>query len=225
LLCLPWTFSDGENLQLLVEEVERGVYVVSDRGLAADALSMQGVDLDATSVRKSWNAVRESIDAPPPMADRSEAFSLAAMASRDGLGAAMTAVAESMLRAEGLVFLRPGRHARTFAERVVQRAGMHRSLTIVPRAMIPGRHGGKRQVTLRVDNHNRTYVQAVSRSGNEAYDRAKSVFSDAEKDAGARVSIVADTAELEGWQLKGLREVGEVVAEREQDGFFASLAA
>jgi len=61
LLTLPMSLTDGDAVSIYVEAVGDDLYVLSDRGLAADALALAGVDLSSKSAAASWAAVRRSL--------------------------------------------------------------------------------------------------------------------------------------------------------------------
>jgi len=224
LLTLPWSFGDGESVSLYIEEVGSG-YLVSDRGLAASQLAIAGVDLSTRSAGASWRAVRNSVDAAPSPIPSVDDFEIAAFAEADNLGITMTAVGEAVLRADGLRALAAPPRAATFSERVIRNAA-ERGVTVLPRARLKTRHGGERHVTCRVEGRRWAYVQALGVAGgpNDAYDRTRSVFADADVSSDRLVAIVADDARLAAWQEESLHDVGTVVHEREQEEFWASVA-
>lgn len=226
LLTLPWSFADGDSLSLLVT-VERGHYTISDRGQAADALAIAGVDLSTRGASASWQAVRRSTGVPPAVMAEDDPYVLSASATEDTLAEALIAVGETMLRADGLRVLATHRRAVTFSDRVIRRVSTRSGLAVVPHAKLRTRHGGERQVTCRVDGRRQAYVQALSGSSNilDAYDHTRAVFADAGEPRDSLVVLVADDAKLQSWQRSALSEVSTVVLEREQDDLWADLAS
>lgn len=219
LLTLPWSLADGESVAIYVERLGDDLFVVTDRGLAADALSLAGVDLDTKGARNSWNAVRGSLNLPPSvMADISD-YEIAGMASRDQLGHALTAVGETVLRADGLRVLGRVRRPLSFPERVI-RSASESNLTVLPRAKVQTKQGGERTVTCKVSGTGQhwAFVQAIGEGsqGNEGYDHVRSVFGDASATRNHLVAVVADAARLQVWQEAALGDLSVVVRESHQ---------
>lgn len=226
LLTLPWSLGDGESVSIYVEQLEDQLYLISDRGLAADSLALAGVDLKRSAVRASWNAVLRDVNLAPSALSARHAFEIAYTTPPDRLGTALTALGEAVLRADGLRALSLTRPTRAFREAVIQSASRH-SKAVVPHAPLPMRFGGKRTVTCRLDGAHPTWVQALAASGgsNENYDHVRSLLSDALVSKPELVVVVADAASLDDWQTSALAERSQVVRESDQDDFFAKLAA
>ncbi len=227
LLTLPWALADGESVTLYVEQFGDDVFHITDRGMAADALALAGVDLGTKGAASSWAAVKRQLDVPTSVLTDVGQYELAGSSDTSGLGVALASVAEAVLRADGLRVLSNIRPRLTFPDRVIRHAH-DKSLAVIPRAPVPTRFGATRSVTCRVEGKDWAFVQALSAGShfNEAYDHARSIFGDAREDQRKHlVAIVAEAARPEPWQLRSLKEHSKVILEREQDDFFASLAA
>lgn len=227
LLTLPWSLADGESVAIYVERLNEDMFVVTDRGLAADALALAGVDLSSRAGSSSWAAVKASLGLPPSvMTDFSE-FEIAGSASRDELGFALTAVGETVLRADGLRVLGRKRKALSFPDRVIRQAFEH-ELTVVPRAKLSTKQGGERTVTCKVtsDSENWAFVQAMGAGsqGNEGYDHLRSVFGDANVDREHLIAVIADGARLAAWQERTLDDLSLLVRESGQATVWERLA-
>ncbi|MEO5710210.1 MAG: hypothetical protein ABIQ59_10355 [Nocardioidaceae bacterium] len=226
LLTLPWSLADGESVSIYVEQVADGLFNLSDRGLAADALALAGVDLGGGAAASSWAAVRDSLDLPAAVMRDLTPFEISGSADKEGLGLALTEVGEAVLRADGLRALGRQRRRLTFKDRVIRHAA-ERNLTVVPRAKVKTRFGSQREVTCRVQGSDWAYVQALSGGPNfnETYDHARSIFGDTKTSSDHLVSVIADNSKIADWQERSLGELSRVVHESQQDDFWASLAS
>lgn len=225
LVQLPLAFSDGHLLEVVVAQVEGDVYTISDRGQTAEALWSHGLDLTTGTGRKSWVALKDHLRLPPAMAPEDE-YQIAMTSTSNELGRDVLRVGEAMLLAEGLrVLSRPPRTG-TLRDRIV---GIARDLdlAILPKASISTRFGVEREVTAKVVGTRQLYVQGVGGHGDGfgAYDRAKSIWTDATGGVEDKLSVIGNDASLADWQRDALGEVSVVTTEYGVRGVFESLVA
>lgn len=226
LLLLPATFVGGEPVEVLI--TRDGTHIsVTDRGTAADALADVGVDLSGRA-RKSFEAIVKAIDLSPAFG--AEWWEISVSTDQEGLAAAIQAVSDASMRADGLRALGGGRRRRSFGDVVVNAAAQHTA--VVPRASMATRRGdAQRQVTLKFDGRRegeQFYLQALSSRDAEArshaYDHASGLFLAAEPDQHHRVALLQD-GPWERWQEDALRDVCEVVHQSEMEAYLHSVAA
>jgi hypothetical protein len=226
LLTLPWSLHDGEAVAILVEEVAPGLFHLSDRGLAADSLALAGVDLSHRRFSPSWEAVRHSARLRPSIVPPSNRFELGGEATADELGAALTSLAEAVLRADALHVLAASPRRRSFGDGLIRRA-VDRLIAVQPDAPMPTRFGSTRRVTCGLEPAGRdaVFVQALaSPSFSDAYDHAKALFTDSSLPRERRVAVIQSDAG-QPWHKRSLGEVSVVIDEHEWDEYLTGLVA
>lgn len=217
------SLEDQTPVSLVVTQVGDDLFVVSDAGLAADALGDVGVDLSRPAAWRSFKAVKDLPRYAPAVGVDLSKYEIAVGASSSDLGDAMIDVSEAVLRAEFLRAIGSRHRPRSFRDRVVRTAHQI-GLTVVPKAPIPLRYAGAtRQVNYLLSRDDReAYVQLVSRASTRtSYDHAKSLFSDADIPREKRVAAIEANADIAEWQQKGLEEVATVVWEGGIESFLS----
>lgn len=223
LVGLPFAFSDGHLLTVMVREVTSDLFTLTDRGMTAEALWAHGLDLSASGPLRSWRAFQAHLNLPPPMGYTNE-FELAMSSGVDTLGEDILKLAEGMLLGEGLKALVRKRRRGNLGERIVGLAA-ERHLGVVPRAPMPTRFGHRRPVTAKIVGNSELYVQGVGHSKGQSYDHARSLFADSGIDESARLTVIGNDADIEPWQLQALSEVSRVVPEQSLAATLDELAA
>lgn len=227
LVTLPFTYSTGNLVQVLVSRISDGEWLITDRGRTAGQLAMAGVDLDKrNAAAQSWQAIVGSMHAQPPILTEVAKFDLAASSGAGGLASAILEVGRTAVHAEMLKVLAPGFRAGSFGQMVLARVAS-RELSVVPDAPMPTRHGGVRRVTGRIQARQGIFIQAVSAkaTANESYDKAQSIFTSAEVANEALVAVMARDVKLSSWQIETLEENGTTLDERDLDDYLDGLAA
>lgn len=207
--------------------ISHGVATITDRGVTADQLEDAGVNVDdQPRAARSFAAVRDSIGLP--FAIGAGPWEIASSVDVGDIAIAVQVLADAAIRADGLRVLGSGNRATSFADKSVSRLSARTA--VVPKAKMPGRHGGDRQVTLAYKGNDdaRFYVQALSGSDKDSrtrsYDHASGLFLGAPPDQKHRVALRQNAS----WELSlinNLREVCQVVDEDEIDDFVSSTAA
>lgn len=225
LVRLPFAFSDGHLLEVVVARVDGDVYTLSDCGQTAETLWSHGLDLSTGSGRKSWVAVKDHLRLPPAMAIADE-YQLAMTSTSAELGRNVIRLGEAMLLAEGLRSLAKAPRGRSLRDRIV-RVARDFELGIVPRAGIATRFGANREVTAKVVGKRELYVQGVGGHGDKfgAYDRARSIWTDSLGERDSKLSVIGVDAALESWQRQALDEISTVATETGLQDIFGSLTA
>lgn len=223
LLTVPFTFSDGEAIQLLVREHGHGLYSISDRGQVADSLVLAGVNLEAKGVQASWKEITHNIEFPA--LESSSIYEIGIMIGHENLGEGISELISAILSAEGLRVAAKTKGRRTFKERVVQNT-MNHGLAVRPRDSLPTVFGHRRQVTLSMMAGPRKYwVQTISGQGLEDFDRTVSIFGHAAADRGSLITLIDRNKRVEKWQSEALEEVSQVVNEEDHNAFLTELVA
>jgi hypothetical protein len=145
LFTLPHTPHDGTPVELYVE-FDGQTARINDQGLLSNHLDVAGVDLGKKQIATAWTRIQTSVGYAPDFS--AKPWELSALAERNRLSSALYAVADAAVRADGLRVLASQYRPRSFSERVVRTLG--RRLTVVPRAVIPGKYGSQRVVTCSV---------------------------------------------------------------------------
>lgn len=204
LFTLPQTLHDGTPVQLQVE-FDGSTAQISDLGLLADHLDMAGVDLGRRQIAAAWGQIRSSIGYEPALG--AEPWELSAWADRTALSSAISAVADSAIRADGLRVLASQYRPKSFSERVVHTLGNR--LTVVPRAVLPGKYGAQRTVTCSVGVKEVSYIQAVGASDRMAsFDHTVSLFNASTIPADHRIALLQGPRKTwESWQIQALEDV------------------
>jgi hypothetical protein len=228
LVTTPWGFRDGEPVALLVRQQDDGSFLVSDRGAAADSLLLADVDLDARVIKRSWSALRDSLEFPLPAGSVRSVWEFAAVASADQLGAAMQEVAEVSSRADGLRnWSGKTRQRSSVGDRLLGEA-LRRDIDVMPHARIESKFGARRSVTAKLTGRSaNAYVQAIGRQADpwNATDKARSLFADSSVPNRERFTLVEDGAPLRAEHLKGIEQHSRVVLEHDMAEFLEELAA
>lgn len=204
-LCtLPHTLHDGTPVELYVE-FDGQAARISDQGRLSDHLDMAGVDLGRKQIATAWKQIQTSVGYAPAFS--AEPWELSAFAERSQLSSALYAVADSAVRADGLRVLASQFRPRSFSERVVSTLG--RRLTVVPRAVIPGRYGSQRVVTCSVGVKKVNYIQAVGASDRMgSFDHTISLFNSSAIPAEKRIALLqGPVGKWAGWQVRALEDV------------------
>ncbi len=215
------TLRDGTPVTVYLEP-HGDDFAISDRGLIADHLDTFGVDLGRTNVAESWSLIRSSVGFP--VAFGADDWELTAVAGRATLALAIQAIADSAVRGDALRVLARGYVPQTFAGRITSRLG--RTLAIVPKAPMPGRHGGVRIVTCTAGTKRPRYVQALSGGASKipSFDHAVSLWAGSNTDKEDRVSLLQDRgSDWEPWQISQLAEVSQTVTERNIDALIEEI--
>lgn len=217
LFTLPHTLHDGTPVVLYVE-FDGETAQISDQGLLSDHLDMAGVDLGKKQISAAWLQIRSSVGYLPALA--AEDWEISAFADRKSLSSALYAVADSAIRADGLRVLASQYRPKSFSERVVSTLG-HR-LTVVPRAIIPGKYGSKRVVTCSVGVKRVNYIQAVGASDRmSSFDHTISLFNSSTIPPEKRIALLqGPVSKWENWQVKALEDVSTT---RFEDGLGAMV--
>ncbi|AOT25780.1 hypothetical protein SEA_TORTELLINI_35 [Mycobacterium phage Tortellini] len=225
LISLPATFASGEMLSLLIT-VTAGLVNVTDRGQTADVLLDYGVDRTKGRAAASFDAVRRSVGLPPVFG--SADWEITAAVDPSDVAIAVQAVADAAMRADGLRVLARDTRSASFADKSVRR--ISERTAVVPRARIPGRHGGQRPVTLSYPGKDGGdyFLQALASRDSEtrltAYDHASGLFMNAQPELSHRIALLEDGS-WEPWQIKGLKSICRVVVEDEVDSLVQDTAA
>lgn len=225
LLVTPWTFRDGEPVVVYVHEIDRDVYLVTDRGQATDNLMVAGLDFDRAVVARSWDAVQSSLELGLPI-DPSH-WELRTASHGTELGDAINRVAEAALRADGLRALSSTRAKQPRFNEWVIRAASDRGLTVVPNAELRSNLGIRRKVSVQIKGREDAYVQAigVTQDSWDAYDRTRSLFTDTNLEIQQRVTVVATGSKLSAEQVRGIALHSRVVEEAAVVPWLDELAA
>ncbi|MEE9965560.1 MAG: hypothetical protein K4304_10790 [Propionicimonas sp.] len=223
LLLTPWDLFGGRSLDLLVREVDRDWFLVSDRGLIADRLADASVDVTRGAAARSWQMLRRGLVTTFVAASE---FEIATTATRADLGRAINDVAARALQGDSLRVLSRSHRPQGLAERAMERAAAH-NLGVLPETILRNRFGGSRKVSFLVEgNASRRYVMALGRSASfvEDHDRAKLAFDGAQASSTELVSLIGSAARPLEWHLNSLRSVSQVVEEDDQDTLWAKVA-
>lgn len=226
LVTLPLATSARNLIQLYVEQVQQDRWLVSDLGLAAGELATAGVDLNSRKVaRQSWGFLLAQMGLEAPVMHDVGDYHIAGIAVGSQLGPAILSVGQTVVRADMLRVLAPGFRAQRFSEVILAAAGA-REVPFTPNAPMPTKHGGSRQVTVRIEGSRRIYMQGVSARNSpiDGYDKAQSVFASAEVEKDDRVAVVADALKLDRWQWETLEDTGVPLHERDLDAFLSNVA-
>jgi len=226
LFALPWTLHDGEQVSILVEHLGGELVRLTDRGQAADTLSLSGIDLMAKRIAPSWDAVKKSINLAPDLSSLPTRFELAGTVEIGQVGPALVTLGEGVLRADGLHLLARTTRKRAFRDSLIHRA-TDRHLAVVPDAPLPTRFDSLRTVSFALSSHNSSgyFVQALAGANfGQAYDHTRSLFTDSSVAQDRLVAVVEDGAG-EAWHRRSLREVALVLGQQEFDDFLSSVAA
>lgn len=227
LITLPISLSNGNLVQIYVEQMSDDLWFVSDDGVTAQELAMAGVNLASQKPAiASWAELIRSLPLDPPvLRDDVNEYELAGLAPAGRLGTAMLALAEGVIRGEGLRALAPSFRARRFRDVIVKAATTH-DLPVLVDAPMPTKHGGHRKVSVKVIGRRETYMQAVSARGAviDGFDKAQAVFSSAEVPPESLVAVMSDGVRLDAWQWETLRDLGTPVLEAELDRYMSTLA-
>lgn len=217
LFTLPQTLHDGTPVQLHVE-FDGLTAQINDQGLLSDHLDMAGVDLGRKQIAAAWQQIRNSIGFGPALS--AEDWELSAFADRKSLSSALNAVADSAIRADGLRVLASQYRPKSFSERVVSTLGSR--LTVVPRAIMPGKYGANRMVTCSVGVKSVNYIQAVGASDRMAsFDHTISLFNSSTIPAEHRIALLqGPVKKWENWQIQALEDVSST---RFEDGLAAMV--
>lgn len=225
LLSTPWDYPDGETVTLLVRQLGHDHFLVSDRGVAADRLSVAGVDLSTGSALRSWSLIRSGLDVV--LAEAGD-FEIATTAARESLGVRLWDVASRALQADGLHVLGRARRTRVFPERIMRQA-MDAGLAVAPNALLRNRFGGERKVTFKAQGATKSaYIMALGKGGGsftEDHDRAKMAFADSTLPRWERVVAINPASSLAPWHRPSLKEVATVLDAPEVPDFLQDLAA
>ncbi|MDV7357688.1 hypothetical protein R4282_32360 [Rhodococcus oxybenzonivorans] len=223
-VAMPQTFSSGALLSVEVAVFGDRVEV-TDRGLAADQLHDLGIDINRGAGNRSFQAVINSTGLSP--AFNAEPWEITASAERGDIAIAIQAVADAAMRADGLSALARAPRKRSFADRIVHSIG-ELNLQVVPKAPILGRHGGKRQVTARVDVREQYYLQALpgqsAQQRMDSYDHASGLFLDAVPSKDHRVAVIEE-GKWEAWQVSSLKQICKVTDESELPQLLERIAS
>ncbi|MBC9735205.1 hypothetical protein [Nocardioides marmotae] len=223
----PWTLEDQTPVTLYVTQIGDDVFDVSDAGLASGALADAGVDLTRRAVGESFTLIRQGLRFAPAMGSDVGEWDVAVSVPQDQLGDALLEVSEAVVRTEALRALGRHRAPRTFGDRIIRTAAGI-GLRVEPRAYLALRHSGaRRRVAYRVSSERKdAFVQTITRaSTTNGYDHAKALFSDALVGPERRVTALENSVRLDAWQVEGLTEVSQVVAERDLETFLAKAIA
>lgn len=225
LVATPFDFFDEVPLELLVSRIGDDYYLISDRGLVAERLLDANASIDSPSVGRSWDAIRGDLSVAFAEV---EDYELAATSTLEDIGGNLNLVATKALQADELRVLGRAAKPKTFAERAMKQASRF-ALTIQPRAKIPNRFGGQRQVNFSATGAAGTaFVMALNgdREGfGSEHDRAVLAFGHATETSKRRVSLISSHARPLPWHLSELEAVSDVVREDEQDKYWDDLAA
>jgi hypothetical protein len=204
LFTLPHTLHDGTPVELYVEFNGQAAQI-NDQGLLSDLLYRAGVDLGKKQIATAWKHIQASVGYAPAFS--AEPWELSAYAERSQLSSALYAVADSAVRADGLRVLASQYRPRSFSELVVSTLG--RSLTVVPRAVIPGKYGSQRVVTCSVGVKKVNYIQVVGASDPMgSFDHTISLFNSSTIPAEKRIALLqGPVGTWEGWQVRALEDV------------------
>ncbi|CUR54653.1 hypothetical protein NOCA2210003 [metagenome] len=226
-LTLPLGLSNGNLVQIYVEQLASDRWLVSDRGQAAFELAIAGVNIETQkAANASWQHLVRSILLDAPIMLDTQPHELAGTSTGAELGNAVLLLGEAVLRGEGLCALAPSYRTRKFRDVIVQAAGKQ-DLAVQLDAPMPTRHGGNRSVSLAVQGQRPTFVQAVSGRGSaiDGFDKAQAVFSSADVPRDQLVAVLASRVHLAPWQWETLRERGNPIMESELDHFMSNLVA
>lgn len=228
LVITPWEFRDGEPVIVYAKQVDADRFVVTDRGQATDNLANAGLDLGRESVRRSWNAVRESLPQPLQKFGTTESeWVLATQSDTTSLGEAITHVAQAAMRADGLrALIAPPRKPRQFADWVVREAA-DRDLSVLPFAEISSGAGIRRRVTVKIHGRQDAYVQAVGRRQDawEAFDKVRSLFMDSTVPRQQRFALIEEHSPITSAQREGMALHSNVIEQRSVSVWLDDLAA
>ena len=207
LLTTPLHLAGGSSVTLYVEQFADDTYFISDRGQAADALADSGVDLGSKRNRNHWDAIKRSTEVDEPLLRDISVYEIAGFAVGDDLGRAMNRMAEAVVRGDALRVLGRVRPV-TFRDKAMRRASEH-NLTVVPSARVSTRFGESRELSFKASGKSDLWVQAISGADvGPGVDHARVVLGDATEPAERKISLIASSAKLAGWQLRALEEVG-----------------
>ena len=201
---LPFWFSDGDSISLVVSAFEGGKVKVSDAGNTALKLRMTDLDLTSGAVADFWKSVvsdfaERNLD---PVGEE-----IAVVAEREELAAAMMDVVFNCIHAEQARHFAAAPRAASFSERVGDRiTGFIRTrhydnAVWQPNASLSSASGRRRQVTglfkAEDNDPNPLIVQAVgsksSDSRSEPVDRAFTIFSNLEAARSNKLVVVNGT--------------------------------
>lgn len=224
LVSLPATFESGNLVTVLISRTD-GVATVTDRGLAADELAIAGLDLTGRAAR-SFAAVRDSTGLAPMFG--ADDWEISASVDAADVAIAVQAVADAVIRADGLRALVTAARPASFGDKTIARFAAHAA--VVPRDKMPGKHGAMRRVTFsyRGRDEAQYYVQALAGRDTEtrvrSYDHASGLFLGAAPEPNHRVALLQH-GDWERWQIENLREVCRVVDEQDAEQLVADTAA
>jgi hypothetical protein len=221
LFTLPHTLHNGTPVELYVE-FDGHAARINDQGLLSHHLDMAGVDLEKNRIATAWNQIQTSVGYAPDFS--AKPWELSALAERNRLSSALYAVANSAVRADGLRVLASQYRPRSFSERVVSTLG--RRLTVVPRAVIPGKYGSQRVVTCSVGVKTVNYIQAIGGSDRMgSFDRTISLFNSSTIPADNRIALLQGPAgKWEDWQVRALKDVSTTYFEDDLSAMVNELA-
>lgn len=223
LVDLPMTYADGRSLSVLVTDLGGGIYNLTDRESTVDVLTHAGVNLGDNAIGRSFAAIRDTVDLPPLFGREASPFEISGLADSGDLSTAIHSLVATMLRADGLRAVGARSRRLGLGDRVIKRASAA-SLTVVPKAPLATKFGGKRQVTAKVIGGREVYIQAIGTSGLEAYDHTRALFGYAAAPADSLTAVVADGVTLEKWQRNALGQDGLVIDEAELEPYLKELA-
>lgn len=215
------TLRDGTPVTVYLEPSD-DQFVISDRGLVADHLDTFGVDLGRANIAESWNMIRASVGFPAAFG--ADDWELTAVTGAGTLAVAIQAVADSAIRGDALRVLARGYVPQTFAGRVTSILG--RTLTIVPKAPIPGRHGGQRTVTCVAGVKRPRYIQALSGGASrvQSFDHALALWVGSDVEQSDRISLLQHHGrDWEPWQVAQLRDISRTITEEDIDALIAEI--
>ncbi|MFC2623677.1 MAG: DUF1828 domain-containing protein [Propionibacterium acidifaciens] len=226
LVLTPYDYPDGETVSLLVKQLDGGLYLVSDLGLAAARLDEAGVDITRGGGHRSWKLLTTDSSAPVAGVDE---YEIAAVADEQGLGATMVRIGQTAIHSDALQAVHGKRRPHSFKERSMKRAARF-NLAVKPGAEITNRYGGRRRLsfTAQAPSGRVGYVITIgTTSGATAgHDRAVATFGEfAEVGKKDKLVLVDEGIPMQDWQIESLRDVSTLCSGDEQDGFWRDLAA
>lgn len=227
---LPFDLHDGETLIAHVQELSPDTYRVSDMGQLSHSLSLSGVDLNKSNVKRSWQMIRQLLGAEathPSAPDVDDEWELSLTTAGPNIARAIHTLTESMLRADGLVALaRVPQQQLKFAAQLMRDANA-RGLAVVPNAQLLTSSGMRRNVAFSAKGTGRrVFVQAVGddQDVTRSYDHTYAVFGDAAVHRDRRIAVLAETLKDKPY-TKGLSQVSTVIFESDADDLWDSLKA
>ena len=209
---LPLTYSDGDNVEVLVTASEGGIVRLTDWGNGTERLRLAGVNLEADRVTSEIGSIARGFGLQ--VTDDGELQLECAAADA---GDALLTIAAAMLQLEGLAALSQRVRPKTFASRLSGWLTQAFPNQVSTSPKVTGRNGKRHTVTAAVHptGGREVYLQAVApaETRDRSLDHAFRIVYDLSKDfeAEQRVVVLASAPEkYDAADIAGLLELSYV---------------